>query len=520
MAGLHDSATVGDMVTSVLRRFPDRVAFRQDGEELTYGQTADALARWVAVLLERGLRPGQGVGLLSPNRPEAWLAQVAPALAGGRYTALHPLGSLDDHVYACDEAELKFLLVDPAFGERASQLLEKSGAVESVFTFGPSEAGEDLHELASSQSPRQLDRGPHMPDDISFLLYTGGTTGVPKAAMLTDRAMANLAYGTALGWDLPGEIRYLAVAPISHAAGMMILPTLLRGGTVVLQRRFDPTAWLQAVAAERITVSLLVPTMIYSVLDDASLGRVDLKSLEVVVYGASPIAPTRLAEAIERMGPVFCQLYGQTESFGQGTALWRSQHDPADLHRLTSCGTAMPFTRVSVHDDDDQPVADGTPGEICLQGPSIMQGYWKQPDLTASALAGGWLHTGDIGIRDEAGFFYLIDRKNDMVVSGGFNVFPREIEDVLCEHPAVSSAAVIGVPDEKWGEAVKALVVLRPDSRVDPQELVALVRDRKGPVYAPKTVEYLDSLPLTPVGKADKKVLRARYWQGRDRRIG
>ena len=518
MTGLHDNATVGDIVTSVLRRFPDRVAFRQDGKDWTYRQAEDTLARWVAVFRQRGLGPGQGVGLLSPNRPEAWLAQVAPALAGGRYTPLHPLGSLDDHLYACDEAELRFLMVDPAYAERAAQLLEKSNAVGCVFTFGPCEVGEDLDALASTLPGSRLERGPHGPDDMCYLLYTGGTTGVPKAAMLTERAVAHLALGTSLGWDLPAEIRYLAVAPVSHAAGMPILPTLLRGGTVILHSRFDPAAWLSAIATEQVTMSLLVPTMIYAVLDH--LDSSDLSSLQTVMYGASPIAPSRLAEAIERIGPVFCQLYGQTECAGQGTSLWKGQHDPTDQKRLTSCGTAMPFNRVSVRDDDNQPVADGAPGEICIQGPSVMAGYWKQPSLTASTLSGGWLHTGDIGVRDEAGFFYLVDRKKDMIVSGGFNVFPREIEDVLCEHPAVSSAAVIGVPDEKWGEAVKALVVLRPGGDADSAALITLVRDRKGPVYAPKTVEFVEDLPLTPVGKADKKVLRARYWQGKDRQIG
>jgi fatty-acyl-CoA synthase len=521
MASLHDPATVGDIVTAVLRRFPDRVAFRQDGKDLSYRQTEDALARWVAVLRDRGLRPDEGVGLLSPNRPEAWLAQVAPALAGGRYTALHPLGSLDDHLYACDEAELRFLFVDPAYAERATQLREKSGAIECVFTFGPSEAGEDINDLASRLSlSGRLDRGPHGPEDICNLLYTGGTTGVPKAARLPERAIAAMAYGTALGWDLPAEVRYLAVAPISHAAGMLVLPTLMRGGTIVLQSRFDPTAWLAGVAAERITVSLLVPTMIYALLDHPGLDTTDLSSLDLVMYGASAIAPTRLAEGIERIGPVFCQLYGQTESFGQGTSLWKGHHDPTDLHRLTSCGTAMPFTRVSVRDDDGQPVPDGTPGEMCIQGASVMQGYWKQPELTASTLAGGWLHTGDIGVRDDQGFFYIVDRKKDMIVSGGFNVFPREIEGVLGEHPAVSTAAVIGVPDDKWGEAVRALVVLRPGAKADAAELTALVRDRKGPVCTPKSVEFVDSLPLTVVGKVDKKVLRARYWEGRDRQVG
>ena len=473
------------------------------------------------MLHEFGLRPGEGVGLLSPNRPEAWLAQVAPALAGGRYTALHPLGSLADHLHACNEAELRLLFVDPAFGERAAHLLEQAPTVEGIFTFGPAGVGQDIHERAAKVALNgRLGPGPQGADDMGYLLYTGGTTGVPKAAVLSNRAVVAHYYGTALGWDLPERPRYLAVAPISHAAGMLVMPTLLSGGTVILQRRFDPAAWLQAIDHERVNMGLLVPTMIYALLDDPQLERTELSSLETVMYGASPISPARLAEAIERIGPVFCQLYGQTESAGQGTSLWRAEHDPSDLRRLTSCGRAMPFSRVTVLDDDGQPAPDRTPGELCIQGPSVMRGYWKQPELTASTLAGGWLHTGDIGVRDDDGLFSIVDRKKDMIISGGFNVFPREVEDVLAGHPALSAVAVIGVPDQRWGEAVKALVVLRPGARVDPAELIELVRERKGTVYAPKTVELLETLPLTPVGKADKKALRARYWQGHDRQVG
>src|SRR5438270_3061912 len=521
MAGLHDAATTCDVVVSALRRFPDRVAFRMDGRDISYREAEDILQRWVGGLQHRGVEPGQGVGLVSLNRPEAWSAQVAPALAGGRYTALHPLGSLDDHLHACNEAELRFLFVDPPFAERATQLLERAETVEAVFSLGPSDAGEDINQLAAAATVGgRLDRGPHGPEDMAYLLYTGGTTGVPKAAMLSERAFSTLANGTALGWDLPEEMRYLAVAPISHAAGMLILPTLMRGGTVILQRRFDPSAWLRGMAAERATISLLVPTMIYALLDSPELDRTDLSDLHTLMYGASPISPTRLAEGVERLGPVFCQLYGQTESGGQGTSLWRHQHDVSDLRRLTSCGTPMPFNRVAILDTDNNPAPDGEAGEICIQGPSVMDGYWKQPELTEAAFSGGWLHTGDIGVRDEYGFFYIVDRKKDMIVSGGFNVLPREIEDVLGQHPAVSACAVIGVPDEKWGEAVRALVVLRPGATAEPEELIGLVREKKGPVYAPKPVEFIDSLPLTPVGKADKKVLRARYWEGRDRQVG
>jgi fatty-acyl-CoA synthase len=519
MAALHDGVTYGEIVLTALRRFPDRVAFRQDRRAMTYRETADHLSRWTAALRQRGFQPGQGVGILSPNRPEVWLGQTAPILAGGRYTALHPLGSLDDHVYACDEAELRFLLVDPAYAERAARLLETSPAVEAVFTFGPAGVGEDLLALAERVRPGPPEPGPHGPEDIAWLLYTGGTTGVPKAAMLPERAIAQLVFSVLTGWDLPGEMRYLACAPISHAAGMLVTPTLLRGGTVILQRSFDPAAWLAEVAAERVTVALLVPTMIYAVLDHPALDRTDLSSLQTIMYGASPMSPARMAEALDRIGPVFCQLYGQTECAGLATSLWRAEHDRTDLHRLTSCGKPIPGVRVAILDDDGRPRPDGEPGEICVQGPSVMLGYWRQPDLTAAALDGGWLRTGDMGIRDGDGYVYIVDRKKDMVVSGGFNVFPREIEDVLTAHHAVSNVAVIGVPDEKWGEAVKALVVVRPGAVVEAEELIRLVRDRKGPVYAPKSVEFIDSLPLTPVGKADKKVLRARYWAGQERQV-
>jgi len=237
------------------------------------------------------------------------------------------------------------------------------------------------------------------------------------------------------------------------------------------------------------------------------------------MYGASPMSPTRMAEALDRIGQVFCQLYGQTESGALGTSLWRDDHDKSDLARLATCGKPMPGCRVAILDEDGQPVEDGVPGEICIQGRSVMLGYYKQPELTEETFCHGWLHTGDIAVRDEQGFYTIVDRKKDMIVSGGFNVFPREIEDVLSTHPAVSSAAVIGVPDDKWGEAVKALVIPRPDADLDPRELIALVKERKGAIYAPKSVDLVDELPLTPVGKPDKKVLRARYWKGEGRLV-
>lgn len=518
MVGVHDVATWGDILVAALRRFPDRVAFCHDGRQWTYRQTEDVLARWVVVLRERGLRPGDGVGILSVNRPEAFFAQVAPALAGGRYTPLHPAASLTDHASICDDAQLRFLLADPAYGERAAGLQERCASIEGVFTFGRSDAGPDLTGLAERVSGHgRLERGPHGPDDVCALLYTGGTTGAPKGVALPERALAAVVASAATGWDLPEQIRYLVASPITHFAAIPITPTLLRGGTVVLQPRFDPAAWLAGVATERATLSVLVPTMIYALLDQPDLDRADLSSLRTVVYGASPIVTARLAEAVQRVGPVFAQVYGQIESGGQATCLTRAEHNPADPHRLASCGMPLPLIRVAVLEESGLPVAAGTPGEICLRGPSVMQGYWNQPELTAATLAGGWLHTGDVGTLDEQGYLSVVDRKKDMIITGGFNVYPREVEDALLTHPAVAAAAVIGVPDPRWGETVHAVIVLHPRAAIEVADLTAFVRERKGPIHTPKTIDIIDQVPLTSLGKPDKKQLRDRYWRGHGR---
>jgi fatty-acyl-CoA synthase len=519
VSDLHRCVTHGELIINALRRWRSREAFRQDGQSWTYAETAERLARVVRVLGERGLSRGQGVGVLSPNRPEVWLCQSGAALAGGRYTALHPMGSLADHQYACNEAELRLLCVDPAYAARAGELAASCPSVQAVLTFGPTDVGDDLLALIESVGAAALDPGPNEPDDTSWLLYTGGTTGVPKAAELPETAVAQMAMSVSTGWDLPKERRYLACAPITHAAGMLITPTLMAGGCVILQRGFDPDRWLQELVAERATLALLVPTMIYALLDQPGLDDADFSHLQTIMYGASPMSPSRLVEAIERIGPVFAQLYGQTECGGIATSLWREHHDIGRMARLTSCGLPMPGVRVAVLDDAGEPVPDGEAGEICVQGPTVMKGYYRQPELTAETLAGGWLHTGDMAVRDAEGFLTIVDRKKDMIVSGGFNVFPREVEDVLTTHPSVSAAAVIGVPDDKWGEAVKAVVVARPGEQVDTAALIDLVKARKGSVYAPKSVDVVDALPLTAVGKADKKALRARYWAGAERGV-
>ncbi|MCP3972433.1 MAG: AMP-binding protein, partial [Rhodobacteraceae bacterium] len=312
---------------------------------------------------------------------------------------------------------------------------------------------------------------------------------------------------------------YLAVAPISHVGGTKIPPTLIRGGRVHMMHGFDPERVLDTIAAERITTALLVPTMIYVLLDHPKLDATDLSSLELLMYGASPMSPTRLVEGLERIGPVFSQLYGQTEGYPL-SVLRRADHDAANPELFASCGHPCASVQIALLDEDDQPVAQGETGEICARAPQVMDFYWNRPEQNAETLANDWLHTGDMAMADERGYLYIVDRKKDMIISGGFNLFPREIEDVLATDPTVAMAAVIGVPDEKWGEAVKAVIVPRPGETPDVEALIQRVRDAKGAIYAPKSIELVDEIPLTAIAKPDKKALRARFWSDQDRQVG
>jgi fatty-acyl-CoA synthase len=520
--GISVAATHSELIVRALRCFPERVAFRQGDRTVHYAEAEWLLSRFVTVLHELGLRPGEGIGLLSPNRPEVWVAEAAPGFLGCSYTALHPIGSFEDHLFACDEAELKVLIVDPAYAERGAALLEHASSVEHLLTFGPSSEGRDILRLADSAAPTSLAQCVTDPEATHWLLYTGGTTGVPKSVELPERAIAQMAMSVSVGWDLPANRNYLAVAPISHAAGMLITPTLLSGGTVTLMKAWDPQEWAATVDRERITLSFLVPTMIYSLLDSGTLDTADVSTLETIMYGASPMAPARLREGLERMGQVFCQLYGQTECAGIISSLWRHHHQLDKPERFASCGQPMPGVRVSLRDDDNQPVGVGERGEVCVQGLNVMKGYHKRPDLNAETLIDGWLHTGDVAVQDEEGFLYLVDRKKDMIVSGGFNVFPSEVEKILTEDPSVAAAAVIGVPHPVWGEAVKALVVPRPGYTVDEERLIELVKTRKGSHYAPKSLEAIEQSesPTRRVsGRSTGQIWTARFTESSRRDV-
>ncbi len=519
---LFDQPLLADLIIRGLDAHSDQPCILLGDQTLSYSDVRSQTSQLLQAQRHVGVTPGTHVAVLSKNRPEVLTNMAASIINGCIVTPLHPMGQLTDHDYVVGDAEVRYLVFEPEhFSQRAAQLQQRHPDL-TLLGLGPNDLGVDYLAGAAAFEPQPLTPPDVGPEDLCTIVYTGGTTGHPKGVMMSHRVWAAMTWIQMAEWEFPAELRMLVATPLSHAALSLLAPVLLSGGAFHVMDGFDPDEFYDVVERNRITATLIVPAMLYALQSHERYRTADLSSMETVFYGASPMSPSKLAEAIEHWGPVFFQFYGQTEAPMVIAHLKRAEHDLTEPQRLASCGRPVPWMHVALLDADNRPVAPGESGEICTRGPLVMHGYKDLPEQTAEALSGEWLHTGDVGRFDDDGFLYIVDRTKDMVITGGFNVFPREVEDVISTHDAVAMASVIGVPDEKWGEAVKAVVVLRPG--VEPSaaltsELQSLVREAKGPQQSPKSVDYVDDIPLTPVGKPDKKALRARYWQGQDRAV-
>ena len=503
-----------DLLAHALSRDPDRTVMTMDGgRSLTVGELRDAISRYQQCLEAPHPLPVRAA-VLARNRIEVPAVMTALSFAAVIATALHPMGAIEDYLYILEDGAFDTLIYDEEhYSEIADALRLRAPGLRHVLAIGTRDGYASLARLAEPLLPQALVAPVADPESLARIAYSGGTTGKPKGIMTSHRTIVTSALIQLSEWEWPNEIRHLVCAPLSHAGSAVLTSILIKGGSMVVLPGFDPVGVMQAIEQHRITSVLMVPTMVIALIDHPRFGAFDLSSLEIIFYGASSFPAARLGDAIDKLGPIFFQFYGQAEAPMSVTLLRRSEHLADEPGRLASCGRTTPWNRVALMSDEMVEVADGEPGEICVQGPLVMMGYLNKPEETAEAFAGGWLHTGDVAIRDEHGFLRIVDRKKDMIVSGGFNVFAREVEDVLVSHPAVRQAAVIGVPDPKWGETVKAVVVVAPDQPVTAEELIALVRDRKGAVQAPKSVKFVAAIPLSPLGKPDKKALRALYGQ-------
>jgi fatty-acyl-CoA synthase len=491
---------------------------------ITYTEQLARIRQVGRMLLGFGLEKGDRVAVLMADRPELLDVYYGAVWAGLAIVPLNAKASASDHAYIIGDSGARVVVHDAGKADRveAARAETEIERVICVEKEGVLEGGEYLPDLLEQQSD-----GPGLPEvspeDRYGIFYTGGTTGKPKGVEHSHAGFVSALVSEMLELGLGEAETFAHVAPLTHAGGMFVLPVWLRGGTNVILGGFDPEKFKETVKAEKVTATMVVPTMLYVLLDGLKNGNEGLESLSTVIYGASPIGKERLVQAIDVFGPIFSQLYGQTEAPNQISALHKSDHalavESGDDSVFSSCGRPVMIADVRLVDDDFKDVEPGEAGEIVVRGPHIMRGYWNRPEETEETLRDGWLCTGDVAKADERGFLYIVDRKKDMIITGGFNVYPKEVETTLFSHPAVKDVAVIGIPDEKWGETVKAVVVKDSDAEADEGELIAFVKERKGSVMAPKSVDFVDEIPLTAVGKHDKPALRKQHWGSRERGV-
>jgi acyl-CoA synthetase (AMP-forming)/AMP-acid ligase II len=516
---------VHDYLDYHAREHPEIDFAVQGNRRVTYREAVAEANRVANAFVSAGLRAGDRVAILSKNSIEYAILYYGAFKAGVVLVPLNYRLAPTELAYIINDAQAKMLIAAGQYVDAADAVRSELRTVEGLVAVNAAApvGWADYRQWVADRPATTPDRLIKDDDDI-YQMYTSGTTGRPKGAVLTHSAVdANIAQFTVVWKPEPGQ-RGLIVAPVYHAAtAITVFLCVSWGFCLYIQEDFNPGEVVRALSEENIAATTLVPSMIQACLvavPDVAERRYD--NLSRISYGASPIAEETLKRAIETFKCDFGQGYGMTETTAILSYLYPEDHRRALTEKpelLLSAGRPLVGTEVRVVDEDDNPVPNGTIGEIAARGPQLMRGYWNLPDESAEALRGGWFHTGDAGTMDDEGYIYVQDRVKDMIVSGGENIYPRVIEDVLFRHPAVGDAAVIGVPDEQWGETVKAIVVLRQGATATEEEIIDFCRGKLGGFERPRSVDFVEELPRNPSGKVVKRELREPYWAGHRRRV-
>ena len=517
---------VGTLFTKSARTFPDRLAIAYGDYELSYLQANERINKLANGLKGLGIQKGSNVAILLHNCPE-FLETLFACFKAGLGSVpinfrLHP----KECSFIIDNSEASAVFLGEDFRDSLYALRKEMPRVKHYICIADPLEGMLPYEALLEDRPTRFTDEELERDHLAWLFYTSGTTGRPKGAMLTHHVLMMMTMNFYADMcPLGPEDVVLHAAPLSHGSGLYGIPNVGKAAANVIlkSKSFEPKIVFETIQKRKVTNMFMAPAMIKRLVTFPEFDQYDLSSIKCINYGGAPIYEEDLKDAVRKWGQVFVQLFGQAESPMTISYLRKEEHllegTPEQMKRLTSAGIPRTDVEVKIYDMNDQELPPGEMGEIVVRGEVVMKGYWRNPEATAETLRGGWLHTGDLGIMDERGYVYILDRAKDMIISGGENIYSREIEDIIVKHPAVYEVAVIGVPDEKWGEAVKAVVSLRPGQKATEEDIINFCKEHLASYKKPKSVDFIDAVPKNPYGKVLKRELREKYWVGQARRV-
>ena len=515
---------LGKVLTRAAGHFRDRCALVCGDQKRSFREIHENSNRFANGLLGLGVRKQDRVAIFCDNCVEYVEIDWALYKTGVIRVAINPLLSPGEVAYIIKDSQASTVVVTPRL---AKLILQSKNQLPDVRNFicisRPQEGMTEYSRFISSRpaGPLGIEVGE---EDLSMLFYTGGTTGVPKGAMHTHESILQVIQNLqAEFWRLRPSDIFLSGGSLAHANGFRAMTGFLEGAKFIIPEQFVPEEILATIEKEKVTILTTVPTTLIRLCGCPDIHKFDLSSLRLITYGAAPIPTKRLIEALRIFGNRLSQSYGQAESLMAISHMDIEDHVPdgseREVRRLASAGRPYIVNEIRVVDREDRDVKVGEIGEVIVKSKINMKGYWRNEKATAEALKNGWVYTGDLGTLDEDGYLYLIDRKKDMIISGGYNIYAREVEDVLYTHPAVGEAAVIGVPDEEWGESVKAVVALKPGMSASEQDIIQFCKEKLASFKKPKSVDFVSELPKTSIGKISKKDLKAPYWANQERAI-
>ncbi len=495
---------------------PDQTAFEQDGDTVTFAELDDLTRRMITVFEANGIAKGDRIAWLGKNRTIYYAMFLAAARMGA---VMAPIGwrlAPPEVAYILKDTGAKLMITGTGFADVVAKLAPEIAATVKII--------EEPEMYAAIEAAAPASFTPSGPDDAVLQLYTSGTTGNPKGAELSNAALValrNTSKEAGDPWNSPGPDDCMLVAmPCAHIGGTgIVIASIANGIRALIQEEFEPGEFLKGITAGA-TQSFIVPAALQMVIQHPNAKDVDFSGVKYIMYGAAPMPLELLKEAVRTMPQAgFLQVFGMTETCGTVTMLRPEDHSIEGNERMRSVGCAMPGTDIRIFDENSNEVPRGTIGEIVVKSPSNMLGYWNLPEATEKTIRDGWLYTGDAAIMDDDGYIYIQDRIKDMIISGGENVYPAQVESAIYGHPAVGEVAVIGVPDDKWGEAVKACIVPKPGQTVDTDDVIAYAREQLAGFKVPKSIDVIEVMPRNPTGKILRRQLRAPYWEGQERQV-